>query len=154
MMVCSSAVFALPAAADLPRHLPSQASVLAPVTLGLVNTGLLSWVYFALVREAGAAVTSLITYVVPVVALVLGVSLLGEFLTIGAIVGLVFIALGTWLATSTQQPRLDHHRDSSENLRSPAAGPAGYSHTTHTRPTQRAEVHRQGWRVWPRPHRE
>jgi positive regulator of sigma E activity len=61
----------------------------------------------ALVREAGAAVTSLITYVVPVVALVLGVSLLGETLTIGAIVGLVFIAFGTWLATSTRQPRLD-----------------------------------------------
>ena len=47
--------------------------------------------------------TSLITYVVPVVALVLGVSLLGESLTIGAMVGLILIASGTWLATSARQ---------------------------------------------------
>jgi len=74
---------------------------------GIVNTGLLSWVYFALVRQAGAAVTPLISYVVPVVALVLGVSLLGEILTIGAAVGLVLIASGTWLATRARRPRAD-----------------------------------------------
>jgi len=107
MMLCSCVVFALPAAADLPHQMPGMTSLLALVTLGIVNTGLLSWVYFALVRQAGAAVTSLITYVVPVVALVLGVSLLDETLTIGAVVGLVLIASGTWLATSTRRPRLD-----------------------------------------------
>jgi drug/metabolite transporter (DMT)-like permease len=36
----------------------------------------------------------------PVVALVLGVAVLGESLTAGAIAGLVLIALGAWLATS------------------------------------------------------
>ncbi len=75
MMVCSSVVFALPAAASLPRHVPGRTSIMALVMLGFVNTGLLSWVYFALVREAGAAITSVITYVVPVIALVLGISL-------------------------------------------------------------------------------
>ena len=105
MMVCTSAVFALPAAIGLPRHPPGEASIAALAILGIVNTGLLSWVYFALVREAGAAVTSLITYVVPVVALVLGASLLGEHLTIGALAGLVLIAVGTWLATSARHPR-------------------------------------------------
>jgi drug/metabolite transporter (DMT)-like permease len=109
MMLCSSAVFLVPAVTDLPRHMPGQASVLALVTLGIVNTGLLSWVYFALVREAGAAVTSLITYTVPVVALVLGVSVLRERLTIGAIAGLIFIASGTWLATSARQPPPAQH---------------------------------------------
>jgi drug/metabolite transporter (DMT)-like permease len=109
MMLCSSIVFALPAATDLPRHIPGETDLLALVTLGIVNTGLLSWLYFALVREAGAAVTSLITYVVPVVALVLGVSLLGESLTSGAIVGLVLIVLGVWLATGTRRQRLGQH---------------------------------------------
>ena len=99
MLVCSSAVFALPAAANLPRHMPGRTSIMALVALGIVNTGLLSWVYFALVREAGAAVTALITYVVPVVALILGIILLGEHLTIGAAAGLVLIALGTWLGS-------------------------------------------------------
>jgi drug/metabolite transporter (DMT)-like permease len=108
MMLCSSAVFLLPAIAEWPRHMPSQTSLLALVTLGIVNTGLLSWVYFALVREAGAAVTSLITYAVPVVALVLGVSLLSEKLTVGAIAGLIFIASGTWLATRARQSRPGH----------------------------------------------
>ena len=55
--------------------------------------------YFALVREAGAAVTAVITYVVPVVALVLGIVLLDEHLTIGAVAGLVLIALGAWLGS-------------------------------------------------------
>jgi drug/metabolite transporter (DMT)-like permease len=107
MMVCSSAVFAVPAAVNLPRHPPSGASIMALVALGIVNTGLLSWVYFALVREAGAAVTSVITYVVPVIALILGISLLDEHLTIGAAAGLVLIVLGAWLATSARRPRLN-----------------------------------------------
>jgi len=67
----------------------------------------LSWVYFALVREAGTAATSVITYVVPVVALVGSVSLLAERLTVGAVIGLILIAAGTWLATRARQPRLD-----------------------------------------------
>jgi len=110
MMVFSSAVFALPTALDLPSKVPGQTSVLALATLGIINTGVLSWMYFALVREAGAAVTSVITYVVPVVALVLGVSLLGENLTIGAVIGLTLIAFGTWLSTSARHPRLDPRR--------------------------------------------
>jgi len=107
MMVISCAVFALPTALDLPPEVPGRDSILALAMLGIVNTGVLSWVYFALVREAGAAVTSVITYVVPLVALVLGVSLLGEKLTIGAVIGLILIALGTWLATSARHPRPD-----------------------------------------------
>ncbi len=107
MMTCSSAVFVLPAVADLPRQMPNEGSVIALVTLGIVNTGLLSWVYFALVREAGATVTSVITYIVPVVAVVLGVSLLSEKLTISAVLGLVFIAVGACLATSPRRNQLD-----------------------------------------------
>lgn len=107
MMVLSSAVFAVPATLDLPPKVPGQTSVLALATLGIINTGVLSWVYFALVREAGAAVTSVITYVVPVVALVLGVSMLGENLTIGAVIGLSLIALGTWLSTRARHAPVD-----------------------------------------------
>jgi EamA-like transporter family len=58
-----------------------------------------------LIDQAGAATASVITYVMPVVALVLGVGLLGERLTVGAIAGLLLIGLGAWLATSRQAPR-------------------------------------------------
>jgi hypothetical protein len=40
----------------------------------------------------------------PVVALFLGVGLLGEQLTVGVIAGLILIALGAWLATGRPAP--------------------------------------------------
>ena len=99
MTVISSAAFLAPAAADLPRHAPPLASVLALAVLGVVNTGLAYWLFYLLIDQAGAATASVITYVMPVVALLLGVSLLGEQLTIGAVAGLILIAFGAWLAT-------------------------------------------------------
>jgi drug/metabolite transporter (DMT)-like permease len=42
----------------------------------------------------------------PIVALLLGVGLLGERLTIGAIAGLILIALGAWLATGRLVPSI------------------------------------------------
>ena len=100
MTLLSSAAFAAPVAADLPRQIPPASSILALIALGLVNTGLAYWLFYALIDDAGAATASLITYVMPVVALALGVGLLAEPLTAAAVTGLVLIALGTWLAAS------------------------------------------------------
>ena len=104
MTVISSAIFLAPAAVDLPRQAPTVSSVLALVALGIVNTGLAYWLFYLLIDEAGAATASVITYVMPIVALLLGIGLLGESLTIGAIAGLVLIAAGAWLATGRQPP--------------------------------------------------
>jgi drug/metabolite transporter (DMT)-like permease len=101
LMAAISSVLFLPAAAiDVPRHVPTVGSILALVTLGIVNTGVAYWLFYLLIDEAGAAVASVITYLMPVVALGLGVGLLGDPLTAGAVAGLVLIALGAWLATS------------------------------------------------------
>ncbi len=100
MTVVSSLVFAGPAAAALPSHPPPLASILALVALGTVNTGLAYWLFYLLIDEAGAASAAVITYVMPAVALLLGIAVLGESLTAGAIAGLVLIAVGAWLATS------------------------------------------------------
>jgi drug/metabolite transporter (DMT)-like permease len=109
MTVISGLVFLPPAAIDLPRHIPPASSILALVTLGIVNTGIAYWLFYLLIDEAGAATASVITYVMPVVALFLGVGLLGERLTIGAIAGLILIAVGAWLATRQRAapPRRD-----------------------------------------------
>jgi drug/metabolite transporter (DMT)-like permease len=104
MTAISSAAFLAPAATDLPRQVPPVSSVLALAALGLVNTGFGYWLFYLLIDEAGAATASVITYVMPVVALFLGVGLLGEKLTIGAIAGLILIAVGAWLATGRQPP--------------------------------------------------
>jgi drug/metabolite transporter (DMT)-like permease len=101
--ICSLA-FLAPAAANLPRHIPPTSSLLALAALGIINTGVAYWLFYLLVDEAGAATASVITYVMPVVALFLGVGLLGEQLTVGAVAGLVLIAVGAWLATSRPEP--------------------------------------------------
>jgi len=72
-----------------------------------IHTGAAYWLFYLLIDEAGAATASVITYVMPVVALFLGVALLGERLTIGAVAGLVLIAVGAWLATSRRAPSAD-----------------------------------------------
>jgi drug/metabolite transporter (DMT)-like permease len=100
MTVISSVLFLPVAALDMPRHLPTAGSIAALVTLGIVNTGIAYWLFYLLIDEAGAAIASVITYLMPVVALFLGVGLLGERLTLGAVAGLILIALGAWLATS------------------------------------------------------
>ncbi len=100
MTLLSAAAFAAPAAADLPHQIPPASSVLALLALGLVNTGLAYWLFYALIDDAGATTASLITYVMPVVALVLGVGLLAEPLTATTVAALVLIALGAWLAAS------------------------------------------------------
>jgi drug/metabolite transporter (DMT)-like permease len=104
MTAISSAAFLTPAVAGLPRQMPPVGSLLALAALGIVNTGLAYWLFYLLIDDAGAATASVITYVMPVVALLLGVGLLGEKLTIGAIAGLFLIAVGAWLATSRQTP--------------------------------------------------
>jgi drug/metabolite transporter (DMT)-like permease len=107
MTVLSAVAFLPPAALDLPRHLPPASSILALITLGIVNTGIAYWLFYLLIDEAGAATASVITYVMPVVALFLGVGLLGEKLTAGAIAGLILIAVGAWLATRRGSPLQD-----------------------------------------------
>src|SRR5262249_8194231 len=107
-------VFLAPAAAGLHPQVPPAASLLALAALGIINTGLAYWLFYLLIDEAGAATASVITYVMPVIALFLGVALLGEKLTIGAIAGLVLIAAGAWLATERQPPATTGARTSRE----------------------------------------
>jgi EamA-like transporter family len=78
MTALSSLAFLAPAAVNLPRHLPPTSSILALAALGIINTGVAYWLFYLLIDQAGPATASVITYVMPVVALFLGVGLLGE----------------------------------------------------------------------------
>jgi hypothetical protein len=69
----------------------------------------------------------------PVLAFLLGIGAAGETLTIGAIAGLILIALGAWLATARhRQARTEDSETTARPARhhSPAAsrssGPAGH----------------------------
>ena len=112
MTAISSVLFLPAAAAGLPRHVPAAGSIAALAVLGVVNTGVAYWLFYRLIDEAGATAASVITYLMPAVALFLGVGLLGERLTLGAIAGLILIGLGAWLATSQNQSQgIGHRRD-------------------------------------------
>ena len=72
--------------------------------LGVVCSALAFLLFFALIAEVGPARATVITYVNPTVALALGVAVLGEQVTAGAIAGLLLILAGSWLATDGRLP--------------------------------------------------
>ena len=84
---------------QLPRALPSGRVLLAVGILGVVCTALAFLLFFALIGEVGPVRATVITYFNPAVALLLGVTLLNEPLTVGAIVGFGLILVGSVLAT-------------------------------------------------------
>jgi drug/metabolite transporter (DMT)-like permease len=84
-------------------HLPSHVStsvILAIATLALVCTMLGFLIFFALIVDAGPARTTVVTYINPAVAVLLGVVFLNEPLTWGIALGFPMIVLGSILATS------------------------------------------------------
>jgi drug/metabolite transporter (DMT)-like permease len=92
------------AALDIPRHVPSAGAIGAVVVLGLVCTAAGFVVYAILIGEAGTSRATVITYVNPVIAVTLGVLLLGEHPGAGAVAGLLLILAGGWLATDGRLP--------------------------------------------------
>ena len=92
------------AAIALPRSTPSGGAFAAVAVLGLVCTALAFVLMALLVREIGPARSVVITYINPIVAVTLGVALLGERPGAGAIGGLLLILAGSWLATDGRLP--------------------------------------------------
>jgi drug/metabolite transporter (DMT)-like permease len=84
---------------DRPAALPSPSAGAALLGLGLLCTAAALVLYGVLIAEAGAGRALVITYINPVVALVLGIGILGERPGIGAAAGLPLILAGSWLST-------------------------------------------------------
>ncbi|MDP1849607.1 MAG: DMT family transporter [Solirubrobacteraceae bacterium] len=87
-----------------PRGTPSAEAVVSLVVLGIFCTAAAFAFYGALVAEAGAGRALVITYIAPVVAVALGVVVLGERPGPGAAAGLLLILAGSWLATGGRLP--------------------------------------------------
>jgi drug/metabolite transporter (DMT)-like permease len=88
--------------ADLAGALASSWWAIA--VLGIVCSALAFLVFFALIAEVGPTRATVITYVNPAVALLLGVLVLGEPLTLGLLVGFPLVLLGSALATRRVAP--------------------------------------------------
>ena len=72
--------------------------------LGVVCTAAGLIVFFRLIAEAGPSRASVITYLNPLVAVVVGVVALGEHLGAMSILGLLLILVGSWVSTGALHP--------------------------------------------------
>ena len=88
----------------LPNKLPDLPVIVSLLVLGLICTALAYLLFFALVAEVGASRGTVITYVNPAVAVLLGVTLLGEPLNTAIIIGFLLIIFGCWLSTGGTLP--------------------------------------------------
>ena len=105
ILAISAVVLLLPAMLTAPHRVPSPGALGALVVLGIACTGLGYVSFFTLIGLAGAGRAGIITYVTPVVALLLGVGFGREPLTANVGVGFVLIVAGSWLATRRPGPR-------------------------------------------------
>lgn len=83
----------------------SAEAVGAVAALALVCTVIAFLVFFALIREVGPSRSTVITYVNPLVAVLLGVVLLSEPFTLGIAVGMPLILVGSVLGTAPSLKR-------------------------------------------------
>ncbi len=95
----ASIILLIPAALEIPSSLPSANALASIAILGLICTAVAMLLMFFLVRHAGASRASVITYINPVVATLLGVLVLDEHLGIGGFIAFALILFGSWLAT-------------------------------------------------------
>ncbi|MBA3433310.1 MAG: DMT family transporter [Actinobacteria bacterium] len=115
-----TAIVYLPIAAfSVPEEIPSATVVGSILGLAVVCTAIAFLLFFALIAEIGAMRATVITYVNPAVAAVLGVAILDEHFTVGMGVGFALVLAGSVLATrrsasaeSTQRPSLEPAADS------------------------------------------
>jgi drug/metabolite transporter (DMT)-like permease len=98
-LVLSAIVYAPFAAARWPDRMPSAHVLESVVGLAVVCTALAFVLFFALIAEVGPVRATVITYVNPAVAAVLGVVVLSEHIGAGMVLGFSLVLAGCVLAT-------------------------------------------------------
>ena len=92
-------------AAEAPGHMPGWKTIGSVVALGIPGTALAYLLFFALISGAGAAYTSLVTYLIPPIALAYGAIFLDERFGAAALGGLALILAGVALGSGTVRVR-------------------------------------------------
>lgn len=103
-LAVASAALLIPALLTAPAHLPSGGAIASIAVLGLLCTALAFVIFSSLIGEVGPSRAAVITYVNPVIAVALGVALLGEQPGAGTVAGLLLILAGSWLSTDGRMP--------------------------------------------------
>lgn len=105
-VAATTIVYAPYALTNLPDHVSGR-SLASVGVLSVVCTAVAFLVFFRLIAEVGPTRATVITYLNPAVAVVLGIAFLGEPFTAGIGIGLPVVLLGSFLATGRAQPSVD-----------------------------------------------
>jgi len=103
-LVVASVVFSPFAVWLRPTHITAAAGW-SVVGLAVICTAVAFLVFFALIAEIGPARATVITYINPAVAIVVGVLVLNEPFTAGMAIGFPLVIIGSILATSKARTR-------------------------------------------------
>jgi drug/metabolite transporter (DMT)-like permease len=117
----TAVVYAPIAAFSLPPALPPGRVIASALALAVVCTAVAFLLFFALIGEIGPVRATVITYVNPAVAAVLGVAVLDESFTAGMGIGFALVLLGSALATRPRSPAAAPASRSRSAARSSAA---------------------------------
>ncbi len=98
LTLCAVA-YAPVAALQWPASVPSFGVLVAVAVLAVVCTAVAFLLFFGLIAEIGPVRATVITYINPAVAAVLGIAVLHETFTIGMAIGFVLVLVGSTLAT-------------------------------------------------------
>ena len=120
----AGALILLPfAVVQWPAQTPSWEAIGSIAALGIFGTAIALLFFYRLLKNYGAARASLVTYLLPPVALVYGVLILDEKVTLNAALGLVLILAGVALGSGVGE-RLRRRRQVAEAEVEPACPPA------------------------------
>ena len=75
--------------------------------LGIIGTGFAYVLNYQIITSEGATVASTVTYLLPVVAIVLGVLVLGETITATVLAGIALVLAGVALTRRRTKPATD-----------------------------------------------
>ena len=97
---------------DLPTGAAVRWDVLGPVAaLGALGTGVAYLVFYTLIARVGATNSVLVTYLVPLVAVIAGAVFLGERFGASELAGGAAIGVGIWLAQRPADEPVDQRED-------------------------------------------
>lgn len=98
-LAINAVVYAPFAALTWPSEPVPPNAIWSVAILGSLCTAIAFLGFFALIKEVGPSRSTLITYINPAVAVILGILVLSEPLTLGLAIGFPLVLLGSWLAT-------------------------------------------------------
>jgi len=114
---------------------PAPIAVVAIVGLAIWASAIPIWLYFRLIAHARAVTVSLVAYLTPAVAVILGVLVLGEKLEPSAALGLIVVFIGVAVTTGRQHPAVPSRAIEPASVRPmPTESPATEDDVTRQEP--------------------